>query len=348
MFVRSFFLVVASIVAFGGCAAPESASTATEQPDVAATPDPDWPQFSIPIDCTLGEDCFILLYPDRDPTSGVVDFSCGTQTYDTHKGTDFAVADATIMARGIPVLAAAPGRVLRARDGVADDRVDSNEERQSLEQRGIECGNGLVIDHGDGWETQYCHLRNGSLAVEPGTEVERGTVLGLVGMSGLASFPHVHMSVRHEGQVVDPFVGLADETGCQVDRRSMWDRQLEYEPTGLVRAGFSDRFPNANSLWNGEHYEKELSTNIDEIWFWIHRYGVREGDVEQFLLLDPRGGVVTDYEQTVEEFSLSSPSAVGKRNTPDRPILPGTWRGEYRLLRDGEVLIDIDREIEVR
>jgi D-3-phosphoglycerate dehydrogenase len=46
---------------------------------------------------------------------------------------------------------------------------------------GRECGNGVVIAHEDGWETQYCHMRRGSVAVQPGERVARGQTLGLVG-----------------------------------------------------------------------------------------------------------------------------------------------------------------------
>ena len=61
------------------------------------------------------------------------------------------------------------------------------------------CGNGVVIRHADGWETQYCHLRRGSVQVAEGDRVEAGEPLGLVGMSGEANFPHVHLSVRRDG-----------------------------------------------------------------------------------------------------------------------------------------------------
>ena len=65
---------------------------------------PNNPQFGQPIDCTLGKDCFILLYFDREPGRTAVDFGCGRQTYDGHDGTDFAIPDAKAMAKGVPVI----------------------------------------------------------------------------------------------------------------------------------------------------------------------------------------------------------------------------------------------------
>ena len=41
-------------------------------------------------------------------------------------------------------------------------------------------GNGVVIDHGGGWISQYSHLRSGSVRVHPGDRVSAGQPLGLV------------------------------------------------------------------------------------------------------------------------------------------------------------------------
>ena len=102
------------------------------------------PKFAIPVECQLDKDCFILLYSDRDPSPKAVDFSCGRQTYDGHKGTDFAISDEKIMAQGVPVTAVAPGKVLRVRDGVPDRLVKNQADEDAV--KNIECGNGMVID----------------------------------------------------------------------------------------------------------------------------------------------------------------------------------------------------------
>ena len=162
-------------------------------------------RLGLPIECQLGRDCYVLRYPDRDPGPGASEFGCGRMTDDGHQGTDFGIADERIMAAGVPVIASTAGRVLRVRDEVPDRRIRTDEDLATVE--GVECGNGLVLDSGNGWEVQYCHLRQGSVAVRAGMEVEKGDRLGFVGQSGLASFPHVHITLRHDGQVVDPFNG---------------------------------------------------------------------------------------------------------------------------------------------
>jgi murein DD-endopeptidase MepM/ murein hydrolase activator NlpD len=61
-----------------------------------------------------------------------------------------------------------------------------------------------VIVHDQGWETQYCHLKHGSISVKVGDTVQVGDVLGKIGLSGRTQFPHVHVSVRHNGTRIDP------------------------------------------------------------------------------------------------------------------------------------------------
>ncbi|MEL7034949.1 MAG: M23 family metallopeptidase [Cyanobacteria bacterium J06592_8] len=305
------------------------------------------PRFSPPILCSLGEDCFILLYPDRDPSPDAVDFGCGRQTYDGHKGTDFAIPDERTMAEGVPVLAAAPGKVLRVRDGVADRRVQDQFDRSAV--RGSECGNGVVIDHstfseGVGWETQYCHLRNGSIEVQPGDFVETGSFLGLVGTSGLASFPHVHLNVRYQGEVIDPFVGPNAESGCDVAQNSLWDRPLPYIPTGVIRAGFATVAPDMDQLWEGEFAETVFYRDDPALLFWVQAYGTLAGDRIEYRLLDPGGRAVVERQEELSTPSRSWLGYIGKKNNPQRPLIPGTWRGEYRLIRDRKVLINIIRE----
>ena len=180
---------------------------------------------------------------DHDAGPDRRDYACGRLSYDGHSGTDFRVADVPAMMRGVTVVAAAPGTVKGVRDGMADINL-AEIGREAL--KGKDAGNGVVIDHGDGWETQYSHLRKGSVLVRRGQTVEAGTPLGLIGMSGAAEFPHVDFSVRHQGQEIDPFTGTADPTACGETGQTLWRGEvlagLKYQPTGGLVSGFaSDR-----------------------------------------------------------------------------------------------------------
>ena len=111
-----------------------------------------------------------------------------------------------------PLQAVADGTVLRMRDGEPDHLVTSEADRAAVADK--ECGNGMIVDLGGGFEVQYCHLRQGSLVVKPGDPVKRGQKLGEIGASGFAQFPHVHLTVRRDGKVVDPATGRELSAGC--------------------------------------------------------------------------------------------------------------------------------------
>lgn len=344
------YLVVTALVVFlltvlPACFGKEKITSAPLRVETTAnSSDANKFQLELPIACTLGKDCFIMHYADRAPSAAVVDFGCGRQTYDGHDGTDFAIPDEKAMAAGVAVKAVAAGTVLRVRDRVPDRRVEDQTQKNSVQ--GIECGNGVVIDHGNGWQTQYCHLRNGSVVARPNTTVAAGTVLGMVGESGLASFPHVHLTVRYQNKPVDPFVGLNAGPGCQVTRQSLWQQPLDYVPTGLVRAGFATQPPTMAAIWEGRFGETELPKNIPALVFWVQSYGVLQGDEQQLRLVAPDGTTVVDRTQNLSSSNRVWLSYAGKRAS--QPLIPGKWRGEYRLVRNGKVLIDVKRELQLR
>ncbi|MGR3678397.1 MAG: M23 family metallopeptidase, partial [Paracoccaceae bacterium] len=170
-------------------------------------------RLTMPIDCVLGEGCHIQQYVDQDPGPGAQDYLCETLSYEGHKGTDFALPYLRDIADDVAVLAAAPG-VIRATRNTMADRLFTTENETDI--AGKECGNGVVIRHDDGWETQYCHMKRGSISVTKGQRIEAGTELGHVGLSGRTQFPHLHFSVRKDGKSIDPFApSEAFECGAQ-------------------------------------------------------------------------------------------------------------------------------------
>lgn len=60
----------------------------------------------------------------------------------------------------------------------------------------------VIIDHGNGYETQYSHLMKSN--VRRGQNVKRGDIIALSGNTGLSLAPHLHYEVRHKGLRIDP------------------------------------------------------------------------------------------------------------------------------------------------
>ena len=71
-----------------------------------------------------------------------------------------------------------------------------------LVRDGFLTGNSVVIAHGGGIASAYYHLSKALVA--EGDVVARGATIGLVGSTGRATGPHLHLSVRVPGGFVDP------------------------------------------------------------------------------------------------------------------------------------------------
>jgi murein DD-endopeptidase MepM/ murein hydrolase activator NlpD len=68
-------------------------------------------------------------------------------------------------------------------------------------------GRCVIIDHGNGYQTLYGHLSK--IDVMEGAEIRQGETLGLVGMTGRATGPHLHYEVRIHSTPVNPYRYLA-------------------------------------------------------------------------------------------------------------------------------------------
>jgi hypothetical protein len=289
-------------------------------------------RLEMPLDCTLGDTCFIQQFTDRDPGPGAADFTCGPLVYDGHKGTDFALPSLAALENGVDVLAASTGIVGGVRDEMADILVG---QPGAPDLDGRDCGNGLVINHGDGWETQYCHMRLGSLTVRAGERVEAGTVLGQVGLSGRTDFPHLHLSVRKNGAVIDPFAPEGID-GCQIaSGDALWADDIAYTPGGWVSVGFSPDVPDFDVIKAGTA-EVTLAGNPGAMVLWGYGFGIQRGDTV-LIEIDGPSGPFHQARLPLERTQAQMFRASGKRR-PKAGWEPGVYIGRITLLRDGAVI----------
>lgn len=287
-------------------------------------------ELSLPVDCEMGTRCYIQSFVDRDSGPGFADFTCGSLSYDGHKGVDFRVATFAEMEKGVDIIAAAPGRVRATRDGVDDTGAQSF-------PAGKDCGNAVVISHAGGWETQYCHLAKGTVAVRSGDTVKAGDKLGQMGFSGRTEFPHLHLSVRKDGEPIDPFGAQEMTQSCQIaETDSLWSdtakQHLAYVPGGIVDIGLTDKAPDLSSIRQGDLPVLGQASATTLI-MWSRFYGVQKGDLLSLRLIGPAGEVISN-KVTMTRNRAEEMRYAGKRSAAGWP--PGAYRAEVVIIRAGK------------
>lgn len=296
----------------------------------------------MPVDCVLGKTCHIQNYVDHVPSQDVQDFRCGGLAYDGHKGTDIALPTLAEMRAGVAVLAAAPGVVKGVRDGMADQRYGP-QNASTVENR--ECGNGVVVEHEDGWETQYCHMRQGSVRVESGDRVDIGTVLGEIGLSGKTQFPHLHLSVRKDGRSIDPFIPDGN-FNCSASEKTLWHTTPDYVPGGLLSVGFSDTVPDYDAVLNGTAARDTMPDYAGGLVLFGHAFGSQKGDIIRLEVVGPQGVLFTENVE-LEKAQAQVYRAVGRRLTQSGwPV--GDYIGTVSMIRNGETISQKTAPLTVR
>ena len=139
-------------------------------------------------------------YVDRNPADTLInDYNCGQRTYDGHRGTDIGIEPFSwnkVAANQVEVIAAADGIIIKKHDGEFDQNCVSDS---------LAMWNLIVLQHADGSQTWYGHLKTGFITPKDSGDVMlQGEYIGIVASSGKSSGPHLHFELWQSGQPVDP------------------------------------------------------------------------------------------------------------------------------------------------
>ncbi|MFZ2725226.1 MAG: M23 family metallopeptidase [Methylococcaceae bacterium] len=305
---------------------------------------PTAPRLTMPLACRIGVDCFIQNYVDIDDSGDYSDYRCGFLSYDDHRGTDFRPKAVNALAIGIPVLAADDGKVRAIRDGMDDINVRIIG-KEAIKDR--EAGNSVVIVHGKDWESQYAHLKKGSITVQAGQVVKRGTVLGQVGLSGNTEFTHLHFEIRHQGKPVDPFMGISGGEPCTAGKQPLWTKEtfnkIPYIATDILAAGFSDHALGVDEVLAES---MRLAADAPVLVFWSTLFGVQTNDVEVIQLYAPDNSVLLEQHIPIDHNMAQYRGFVGlKRKT--EYWTKGDYRLNFQLLRQEHAIVQKDFKLTI-
>ena len=132
------------------------------------------------------------------------------RTWRAHRGVDYA-ADS-----GSPVEVTGKGTVVRK-------EVNNS------------YGRFIDVRHANGYLTRYAHLRGWAGGTAVGSSVAQGQVIGYVGMTGLATGPHLHYEMHQGGRPVDPLaVDLPAGDPVPSADRERWQRERDERMTLLL------------------------------------------------------------------------------------------------------------------
>jgi murein DD-endopeptidase MepM/ murein hydrolase activator NlpD len=280
---------------------------------------------------TFGADNFVFNYVDLDPRSGpVLDWDCSGYTYDGHQGHDISIQGFREQAIGVPVFAAAPGRVVDVVDVHPDDSTDWIPKP----------ANRVVIDHGSGWLAYHYHVKTGSAVVAVGDLVTAGTQIASVGSSGISTGPHLHFELRENGVVREPSAGP-----CRAGD-ALWRAQQPVNRATYASEVFFSLEPLAfdgtdEDFWRAIAFERRarvgaIGRGARPVYLWMILQNLAPGAAWRMRLIDPKKRL-RDEQSGVFDLAQLARWGFGEF-LYDQVWTAGDWRLVFEV--DGAAIVD--------
>ncbi len=253
------------------------------------------------------------------------DYNCSGRTYDwasgNHAGTDYVYWPygwRQMDEMNMEIVAAAEGTIINKRDGYNDHMCANN---------GNTNWNGVVLEHADGSETWYWHMKTGSLTTkEIGETVTAGEYLGAAGSSGSSNYPHLHFQVMDPNNaVIDPYAGPCNSMNGD---DSWWADQEDFLVPAVNRVSTHSSLAEFYQCPVPEiTYKQTDFSNGDSIVFKIYFKDIENGDPVTHRVIQPNG---TTYQTW--DWTCSWPGFYPTANAAWYNVISAAWpEGNWRF-----------------
>ncbi len=231
---------------------------------------------------------------DHDPTfpNNLLDYNCGTRTYDTPSGYNHAGTDIFLWPFSWNKMDSLDVEIIAAEAGTIVGKWDGNFDRSC----GTNTGNwnAVFVQHADGSVAWYGHMKNGSLTTKiNGQTVTQGEYLGVVGSSGNSSGPHLHFELYDAGNnLIDPYSGSCNS----LNSVSWWNAQRPYIDKALNHIATNDAPPVFNPCPQQDtKNEQDWFLDTDTIFLMTYQRDMRNGDTMQITIYRPDNSVWSSW-----------------------------------------------------
>jgi hypothetical protein len=298
--------------------------------------------FETPIKCKFGKDCFIQKYVDHGKDKAIFDYGCNVRTSNDFDGTLFRLRHSKMIKENVPVLAATSGQISRICVNPKSD--DANCPVQMMQ----EMGDHIVINHNNGWQTYYGHLKTGSVKVKVGEYVKTSQQIASVGSRKKDGLPVLDFRTLFNGYTIDPFVGTVEFENCHHDIAPIWSKksfnQMKYKDVDIIIGTFSDKEPIHDNVITGYNEIESINPELEKFSFWVEVLGTKKGDREKIEIIDNDGNTVASNViklKTANDRHIARLTA----NKPFEGWNSGLYTAYYTLLRNDRYIVVYRKEI---
>jgi hypothetical protein len=159
----------------------------------------------------------------------------------------------------------------------------------------------------------------------------------------MADFAQVHLTVRHDGTIVDPFLPDSVNGACDKDAKGpgLWEPSVAaafpYKNGELIAAEFAGAAPNADALEADDHDVTRLASDSKTLVLYGRFINLLKGDRIHFVATGPEGSLFDEQAPPLARNKATFVAFTGKRRGGN-PWPSGTYNGRVELIRDGGVI----------